>query len=391
MKKIAVVFNGDLSINRQGQLNSAISRIKHLQQQGMFEVDAYCIQEYSVGLLRWIHRKKLPKKQHIVVADGINIRVIYKPCFFISVILESRLNIGSVVSRWLFWFLSKQFKNYNLISGHSIIGGRVGLVASKRYGIPYCVTWHGSDIHTLPIHNQLLKRMVAGIIANASGNIFVSKSLYETGLVNFKQIPYPRVLYNAANDSFYKYDTVKRQELRRKWSVEGRKVVAFVGNLVEVKNVLKLPSIFKYIYSRFPDTAFWIIGDGYQRLELQNKMEKEKIYCRYWGNQQPENIPDLMNCIDVLVLPSKNESFGMVLVEAIACGANAVGSKTGGIPEVIGAENVFDLNNNFEFAISERICKLLSAHEQQKTKTIFSWVDTAKKEVDIYAEILNKQ
>lgn len=391
MKRIAVVFNGDLSINRQGQLNSAICRIKYLSQLEKFQVDAYCIQEYSVGLLRWFRGEKRPKKRTIAVADGISINVIYKPCFFISVLLETRFKIDSVITRVLYWFLSKRFKDYDLISGHSIIGGRVGQVVNIRFGVPYCATWHGSDIHTLPLHNRLTKRHVSSIVANASCNIFVSKSLYETGLNVFKQIPNPKVLYNAASDSFYKYDKVKCRTLRQKWGVDDRKVVAFVGNLVAVKNVLVLPSIFKRVYCRFPNTLFWIIGDGYQRTELENEMDNENIHCRFWGNQQPEIMPDLMNCIDVMVLPSKNESFGMVLAEAIACGANAVGSNVGGIPEVIGEEYVFDLNDGFVFAISDRICDLLSVHEQQTTRITFSWMDTAKKESDVYAEILNKQ
>ena len=390
LPRIAVVFNGDLSINRQGQLNSAICRIKHLQQIGKFEVDAYCIQEYSVGLLRYIRKEKKPEKQSTAVADGIHINVLYKPTFFSSILLETRLGIQSVLSRLSYRLLAVNFKNYALLSGHSIIGGQIGRVVNKLYGIPYCVTWHGSDIHTLPINDKFLKRQVSGIISNASGNIFVSQSLYDTGLNLFKTIPNPHVFYNAADSSFYKFNDAKRRELRMKWGVYGKKVVAFVGNLEKVKNVQRLPAVFNKIREKAEMIEFWIIGDGSQKHTIKRKMGEAGLQCVFWGNQPPDHMPEFMNCVDVIVLPSKNESFGMVLVEAISCGANAVGSNRGGIPEVIGLDNCFELDDTFEEKISDRIVKMLNEHIIQSVKADFNWNSTAEKEAHLFSEILNR-
>lgn len=389
MKRIAVVFNGDLSINRQGQLNSAICRIKYLSQLEKFQVDAYCIQEYSVGLLRWFRGEKRPKKQPIAVADGISINVIYKPCFFISVLFETRFKIDSVITRVLYWFISKRFKDYDMISGHSIIGGRVGHVVNNSFGVPYCVTWHGSDIHTLPLLNRLTKRQVSSIEAKASCNIFVSQSLLEDARKLFVNIPNPHVAYNAPSEAFVKYNDRERAELREKENVFGKKVVAFVGNLVPVKNVFTLPRIFERVKEEYKNVVFWIIGHGMHSETLKQKMIEAGVECRFWGNRQPEEMPRIMNCIDVLVLPSKNESFGMVLVEAIACGANAVGSNRGGIPEVIGMENCFDLDESFENKIAERIVYMLKNHIEQGVKPIFDWHQTAKNECLWYSEILS--
>lgn len=390
MNRIAVVFNGDLSINRQGQLNSAICRIKYLQRLGQFEVDAYCIQEYSAGLLRLIRKESIVETRPFVIVDGITIHVIYKPCFFTSVLLETRLKMRSLISGLTFWLLSRRFKDYDLISGHSIIGGLIGSVTSRRYGVPYCVTWHGSDIHTYPVSNKLLKRQVVSIIAGAAANIFVSKSLYETGMEHFQHIPNPQVLYNAADNSFCKYSEEERLELRRKSGVDGQKVVAFVGNLENVKNVLLLPGIFKRVSENCENVVFWVIGNGSMRQLLEKKITEERLHCVFWGNQQPEAMPDFMNCVDVLVLPSKNESFGMVLVEAIASGANAVGSNRGGIPEVIGDENCFELDDSFEDKISDRIVYMLRNNVEQSVNPEFDWLMTAKKESSLFRDIINR-
>ena len=64
---------------------------------------------------------------------------------------------------------------------------------------------------------------------------------------------------------------------------------------------------------------------------------------RFFGNQPSPVMPDIMNCIDVLVLPSLNEGLPLVCAEALSCGAAVVGSDVGGIAEVIGSDNVVPL------------------------------------------------
>lgn len=391
MKRIAIVFNGDLSINRQGQLNSAICRIKYLKQLGLFDVDAYCVQEYSAGILRLLRKEGLPEKKPYKIVDGVRINIIYKRCYFVSVMLETRLKVKSFLTSFAYRCISNHFKGYNMVSGHSIIGGQVGLAIKKRYGTPYAVTWHGSDIHTYPANNSLMRRQVAEIMGNASANIFVSQSLYETSKQYFTQCPKQQIIYNAADESFCRFDAEKRNALRCKWGVKKWKVVAYVGNMENVKNVLLLPRIFQLIRQKYDNVVFWIIGDGAQRTMVESKMKEQKVSCVFWGNQQPEVMPEFMNCIDVLVLPSKNESFGMVLVEAIACGANAVGSNRGGIPEVIGEDNCFELDETFEVRISERIVEMLTNHIEQTIYPDFDWGKTAEKEAQLFSQITNSK
>lgn len=85
-----------------------------------------------------------------------------------------------------------------------------------------------------------------------------------------------------------------------------------------------------------------------------------------------------------MVLPSLNEGLPLVTVEALACGANAVGSCVGGIPEVLGEDNVFSLGDMFTYNIADRIVYLLNNRIEQKLKPCFSWERTAELESKIY-------
>ena len=124
--------------------------------------------------------------------------------------------------------------------------------------------------------------------------------------------------------------------------------------------------------------------------ELINQLNLNDVPYKMFGNINPVQMPELMNCIDVLVLPSKNEGLGLVLLEAIKCGAYAVGSNIGGIPEVAGKENVFDLDENFADNISSRIVYLLTHPEyKQSYDSVFSWKNSILSEVEVYKSIVH--
>lgn len=385
---MAVIIEGDLSINRQGMVNSAIERIKHLKQLGAFSIDVYCIQEYDWGLLRLLHKNKKTIKKSNYNIEGIPISVLYKRKYFIDLIFESRLQIMPLFSTYYYKRVASKLKKFDLIVGHSSKGGTIAYVTNEKYQVPYCVVWHGSDIHTHPVTNKYTKTITSKILFNAAVNIFVSKSLLNDAQNLFETIPNPHIAYNAPSEPFVRYDDIIRKQLRIKKGVEGKKVVAFVGNLVPAKNVFSLPGIFKMVKNGCDSVVFWVIGRGMYLQPLMQRIADMDLECKFWGNQQPEAMPEFMNCIDVLVLPSTNESFGMVLVEAIACGANAVGSKRGGIPEVIGDDNSFELDGNFEERISERILYMLNNHVVQSVNPVFNWYQTAKNEYLWYSDVL---
>ena len=97
-----------------------------------------------------------------------------------------------------------------------------------------------------------------------------------------------------------------------------------------------------------------------------------------------------MNCIDVLVLPSLNEGLPLVVLEALKCGVNVVGSNRGGIKEILNPDDSFDINNLFIDKISDRIVYYLSHNIDQKLSDEFDWEKSALKESSIYSISLGR-
>lgn len=87
------------------------------------------------------------------------------------------------------------------------------------------------------------------------------------------------------------------------------------------------------------DLEFWIVGEDTQGtgrlLELENMALALGVapYVRFLGHRA--DIPDIMQQLHLLVVPSQFEPFGRVVIEAMACGRPVIGSNDGGIPEII--------------------------------------------------------
>ena len=221
----------------------------------------------------------------------------------------------------------------------------------------------------------------------AACNFFVSKALMTASdgiTVSAKK----DVLYNGASDQFVKLPDAERTALRQKYGLQTEeKVVAFVGNLVAVKNVSTLYGIFSRVREQYDGPLkFWIIGDGKLRKNVENDFAAEVGFpVRFWGNVPSEEMPGIMNCIDVLVLPSLNEGLPLVCAEALACGANVVGSNVGGIPEIIGKAYTIphpDLEGTFAALMATKVVALLQTPEHQSLPDYISWTATSQKEYD---------
>ncbi|WP_157203640.1 glycosyltransferase [Methanoculleus bourgensis] len=116
-----------------------------------------------------------------------------------------------------------------------------------------------------------------------------------------------------------------------------RKILLSVGNLVEVKGYAHLIDAISEVVQERMDVLCLIVGRG----ELKHRLEKKvsslglEQYVRLIGGKPHGEIPLWMNACDLFVLPSLRESFGIVQVEAMACGKPVVATKNGGSEEIV--------------------------------------------------------
>ena len=109
-----------------------------------------------------------------------------------------------------------------------------------------------------------------------------------------------------------------------------------------------------------------------------------------WGNQPAELIPTIINCMNLVVLPSLNEGLPLISVETLACGVPMIGSNVGGIAEAIGKENVVNLDDKFTENMTTLIISKLANYTHVVLEDEFSWERTGKIEKEILESIIGK-
>ncbi len=398
MLKIAVIFESS-PFDRKGLFNAVHNRIKNLLATDECWVDAYCIHSWDSAFTRRVRKTPyIPERLEVVEVEGITYRMLWYDFSLVDFAMVEKLRMKPLffrmaVKSWLPWF-----KDYDCISAHSFAGGVVAHEASRKYGIPYYVSWHGSDIHTHPLRNSLIFKDTASVMKEASCNFFVSEALKEA---SEKIVCGGRkeVLYNGVGEEFERFPDHCREEVRRSNGLsEEDKVVAFVGSLVAVKNVYVLHPLFREIASLYSEAVseagrkgglkFWIVGDGKLRDSVVPAMLADpSVDVTFWGNVPSEHMPSVMNCIDVMVLPSLNEGLPLVCAEAIRCGASVVGSDVGGIPEVIGSDSVVPPGPDFVTEMASLVVQTLVSPLSQSLPHSLDWSATALKELQFYQSL----
>ena len=400
MRRVAVIFEENI-FDRKGAFNAKCARARHLAELSGWKVDVFCIQLYQDSFVSSILGRRsleIPgdgrlterelRRRDSVTLNGVRLNLVWKNYSILDHFLFYKLHRRPVCYPRFLKEKADLLKGYDIVAAHSFVGGAIALEAKRLYGIPYYITWHGSDIHTNPFKHPQIKELTAGLIREAEVNCFVSRDLLEkSDAVGGGE---KTVLYNGCDGMFVRYDERRRKELRQRFNVEGAKVVVYAGNMLPVKNVTDLPGIFRKVSERAGDRGeIWVIGDGPLRRAVEAGMGSDRpVSCRFWGNMPPGMMPEIFNCTDVLVLPSLNEGLPLVVAEALRCGAKVVASRVGGVPEILGPDFTVSLGEGFTDRMADKIVGCLTLDSQDVDLSRFDWEVTARKEVELIDRVL---
>ena len=116
--------------------------------------------------------------------------------------------------------------------------------------------------------------------------------------------------------------------------------IVTVGRLVRVKGHDLLISAMAHLQQVLPEATLTVIGDGPERptLEAESKRMGLSATIRFVGERPADVVRKHLHQANVFVLPSRNEGFGLALMEAMACGLAAVATSVGGVPGILTPE-----------------------------------------------------
>ena len=148
-----------------------------------------------------------------------------------------------------------------------------------------------------------------------------------------------------------------------------RPIVMYTGRIAIEKNVEA------FLQLELPGTKY-IVGDGPQREELTNQYPD----VRFVGYKQGQELGHYMAAADVFVFPSKTDTFGLVLLEALACGVPVATYPVSGPIDVISDSEVGTLDNNLQTAVLKSLS--LNADDCRRYALKYSWQHSARRFVE---------
>jgi glycosyltransferase involved in cell wall biosynthesis len=156
-----------------------------------------------------------------------------------------------------------------------------------------------------------------------------------------------------------KFSLKDNNSFKEEYKLFDKPIVLFVGNLIKRKNVESLLEAKKIANS---DYYLVIVGDGPLFKKLNKIVEDDHIRDVIFTGSRTD-VENIIPSCDVLVLPSLSESFGLVLIEALACGKPVIGSNVGGITEIITEDVGLLVNPNKISSIASAIDKIINDNE----------------------------
>ncbi len=300
----------------------------------------------------------------------------------------------SKYENWLFQSLKNyvQGKEFDLIHTHWVYPA--GFVAGKlsiELGIPHIIHAHGSDINILPNKSRRIKDRIVETLESSDRAIFVSNALKNKAIGLGYSGSNSCVIPNGIDSDIF--DIRDKVESKCKIGLNPSiPCVGFVGNISHVKRADRFVSIFQKIYSDL-EVQFAVVGDGVLFGKVSEECKAKGLPVKFYGRVKADDVPCYMNAMDVMILPSRNEGWPCVVLEAQACGVPVVGSNNGGIPEAIGnGGKVVPDGDGFEKRFAEVVLNQLasppSISELRERALEFDWSKIVEKEIDVYQTLM---
>jgi len=256
---------------------------------------------------------------------------------------ERKENLYGVIPEFLAnldTFQQEEGVSYDIVHSHYWLSGRAGIELSRKWGVPHVATFHTLARLKMQArvgeHESSLRVETETDVINSVDGVVVSTEAEATEISRLYDVSPSRVEVIAPGVDLELFRPTDVQTARDHLGVREDNVVLYVGRLEPLKGVdilVKAVADLEMVGS----TRLLIVGGDKKTDPLAEKLGvlagslgiADKV--TFAGPVPQSELPTYYGAADVLVLPSHYESFGLVALEAMACGTPVVVSRVGGL------------------------------------------------------------
>ncbi len=206
-------------------------------------------------------------------------------------------------------------------------------------------------IHTRLVYTKLCDAIVA-----------VSKDI-ERHMVENKGIRADKIHIIHSGIDTAKFNLPEKPtHLRKRWGVKPEEVL--IGTVAVLRNKKGHRFLIRAavdVLKQHPDTKFLFVGGGPKETEIRQEIAAKGLRNKFILTGTRQDIPEILNSMDIFVLPSQMEALGQAIAEAMAAGLPVVASNVGGIPELaLDGKTGYLVPHSDSKALASAINKLLA-------------------------------
>lgn len=341
-------------------------------------------------------RKKWKGYNNIPEKDIIDSIEVYYPRYleFPKGILFHRS--GYFMARGIKNVINKIYKNFKFDLIHSNVAlpdGYSAMLINGHFNVPHIVTIHGQDFQNTIKKNEKCREAVFKVLNTADKIITVSNKLKD---IVKKQRFYHKI--NVINNGIDDNDIEKDIENTKKSRIKDKIKILSVSNLKETKGIQINLRAISHLKDKYGNIQYDIIGEGEFEAQLRALAKELKLddIVNFLGKKNHDEVLKIMSDYDIFSLPSYNEGFGTVYIEAMSRKVAVVGIEGEGIEDVIRngyngflvkRKDVTSLVNVLDMLIKDDEKRnMVAANGKNTVIKYFTWNSNAKKVIKLYEE-----
>jgi len=304
-------------------------------------------------------------------------------------------------------FQGRDWRTYDLVHSHYWLSGRVGEVLKTEWQAPHVIMFHttgeAKNRHHLDEREPVYRIDAERDVAQGVDRVICASEGEKETLVGLYDVPANRIAVvpcGVDTELFYPMD---RARVRRNLGLPADEpVVLFVGRIEPLKGIDVLLRAAAQLEGRF---RLLVVGgdakDAGRKAELKELADGLGISSKvtFMDAVPHDELPAYYNAADICVVPSYYESFGLVAVEAMACGVPVVASRVGGLRETVQDGQTGYLvpwrcpepfAERLELLLNNETLRRSLGREARAAAERFRWSEVAARVEEVYHELVSQ-